>query len=69
MIHKVHRENQEEYSFFMQSRDRLILCIRTDYDWMSAWLKDNPPPLGTELSPIDIWLRGERLWTTMLQKP
>ena len=48
LIHKVHRENQENYTFFMQSRDFLITCIKMDTEWFSEWSQANPPPPGVE---------------------
>ena len=49
LIHKVHRENQKAYSFFTQNPTEIIVCIKLDSEWFSAWLKDNPPPPGVEL--------------------
>ncbi len=36
LIHKVHRENQKVYSFFTQSRDSIIGCIKMDHDWFAT---------------------------------
>ncbi|MBI4329961.1 MAG: hypothetical protein HY673_01610 [Chloroflexi bacterium] len=49
LIHEVHRENQKAYSFFTQSRNEIIACIKMDGDWFAPWLAANPPPPGVEL--------------------
>ena len=49
LIHKVHRENQQVYSFFAQSRDSIIGCIKMDQTWFSNWMANNPLPPGIEL--------------------
>ena len=45
-IHKVHKMNQELYSFFNQRREILIFFIQTDEEWFTGWLTDHPPPPG-----------------------
>jgi hypothetical protein len=49
LIHKVHRENQKVYSFFTQSRDSIISCIKMDQAWFAKWRANHPPPPGIEL--------------------
>ncbi|MBM4446122.1 MAG: hypothetical protein FJ023_02055 [Chloroflexi bacterium] len=49
LIHKVHRENQKVYSFFTQSRTRIINCIRMDQAWFENWKATHPPLPRIEL--------------------
>ena len=49
LIHKVHRENQKVYSFFVQSRTSIINCIKMDRAWFENWKATHPPPPGIEL--------------------
>lgn len=49
IIHKVHRENQQIYSFFTQSRGSIIACIRMNQAWFDDWRANNPPPPGIEM--------------------
>ena len=45
-IHKVHKQNQELYSFFTQRRELLVFLIQTDEEWFTGWLAGHPPPPG-----------------------
>jgi hypothetical protein len=49
LIHKVHRQNQQTFSFFTQKQDWLIINIKGDHAWFQTWLQNNPPPPGMEL--------------------
>ena len=53
VIHLTHKQTRQIYCLFMEKRAFLIRMIQFDQDWFPAWLKDNPPPEGYPLIPVD----------------
>ncbi len=51
-IHETHKQNQELYTLFRESRRFLVGLIQWDREWFEGWVADHPPPPGVELSPI-----------------
>ncbi len=49
-IHETHKENQQLYSRFMQSRSLLVGTIQWDGEWFERWAVDHPPPPGIQLA-------------------
>ena len=49
LIHKAHRDNQKTYSFFTESGDFIINCIKMDAAWFAGWRANHPPPSGIDL--------------------
>jgi hypothetical protein len=50
-IHATHKQNQELYGLFTQSRSFLVGLIQWDEEWFDEWIVDHPPPPGVELAP------------------
>ena len=50
-IHETHKENQQLYSLFTQSRSFLVGMIQWDEEWFEKWLVSHPPPPGVQLAP------------------
>ena len=51
-IHETHKQNQELYKLFRESRSFLVGLIQWDREWFEGWVADHPPPPGVELAPI-----------------
>jgi hypothetical protein len=50
-IHETHKQDQELYSLFTQSRSFLVGAIQWDEEWFEEWIVDHPPPPGIQLVP------------------
>jgi hypothetical protein len=50
-IHETHKQNQELYRFFRESRSFLVRLIQWDREWFEGWVADHPPLPGVELVP------------------
>jgi hypothetical protein len=51
-IHETHKQDQELYKLFRESRRFLIGLIQWNREWFEGWVTDHPPPPGVELAPI-----------------
>jgi hypothetical protein len=51
-IHETHKQNQELYKLFRESRSFLVGLIQWDRKWFEGWVEDHPQPPGIELAPI-----------------
>ena len=52
-IHAAHKESQNVYSLFTESRSWLVGVIQWDREWFEAWVKDHAPPPGMDLVPFE----------------
>ena len=43
-IHEAHKESQQLYRLFTQSRGWLVRAIQFDEEWFQGWVKDHPAP-------------------------
>ncbi len=43
-IHETHKQSQQLYGLFTQSRYWLVRAIQFDEDWYLRWVKDHPAP-------------------------
>jgi hypothetical protein len=43
-IHETHKQSQQLYGLFTQSRNWLVRAIQFDEDWYPRWVKDHPAP-------------------------
>ena len=50
-IHETHKQDQELYSLFTQSRSFLVGAIQWDEEWFEEWIVDHPSPPGIQLVP------------------
>jgi hypothetical protein len=50
-IHETHKQNQELYRLFRESRSFLVGLIQWDEEWFDEWVMDHPPPQGIEPMP------------------
>jgi hypothetical protein len=50
-IHETHKQNQDLYRLFTESRAFLVGLIQWDEDWFEKWAIDHPPPPGIEPMP------------------
>jgi hypothetical protein len=48
-IHETHKQDQELYSLFTQSRSFLVGMIQWAEEWFEEWVADHPPPEGVQL--------------------
>jgi hypothetical protein len=51
-IHEAHKQNQELYTLFRESRRFLVGLIQWDREWFESWVVDHPPLPGVELAPV-----------------
>ena len=51
-IHEAHKESQNVYSLFTESRSWLVGVIQWDRKWFVAWARDHEPPPGAVIDPL-----------------